>query len=347
MRGSKYIISGAIAMFMVMSGIVAAGAGESAEPTVIWGYFQGQVASPGSVIGTQPSLKSSIPAHLNFVPINSGVVGLAGMHSGSYQVVEGVGNPPVVGALASGTKLKIVFAESYDGAGLYVNSSVISSPSQLAGQNIGDLGGSSENFELEGYLTSLGLANKVTVTPFSSDAAAAAAFAAGKLNAVYVDFGAGASISGLPNVKIITTAAKIALLGFPSINALTMETSFVNSHKNLVQKIVCAVSKASSDMTGANRTRYFAKAAKLLGEPEADAITGSKEWPELTLQDQVQWFGKPGTPVLSSKIFKVVYQRSAKFLLKEGVVTEVPSNAQIAAAIDPSFVDAALSGACG
>ena len=142
---------------------------QTAEPTISWGYFQGGVTSPGAIIGSQPSLEQSIPAHIKFVQINSGVAALAAMRAGSFDVVEGVGNPPVVSALAARTPLMVVFAESYDGAGLYVNTKVIHQTSDLAGQSIGDLVGSSEDYELQGYLKKNGLIDKVKVVPFASD----------------------------------------------------------------------------------------------------------------------------------------------------------------------------------
>ncbi|MGH6991140.1 MAG: hypothetical protein ACREE3_14675, partial [Stellaceae bacterium] len=75
------------------------------EPTVTWGYFQGMVSSPGVLIATQDSLKKMVPATIKLVPINSGVAALAAMRAGSFDIVEGVGNPPVVSALAARTPL--------------------------------------------------------------------------------------------------------------------------------------------------------------------------------------------------------------------------------------------------
>ncbi len=171
-----------------------ASAQQTPDPTISWGYFQGAVSSPGAIIGTQSSLSALIPAHIKFVQINSGVAALAAMRAGSFQAVEGVGNPPVVSALAAHTPLLVVFAESYDGAGLYVNTNRIQKTSDLAGQSIGDLVGSSEDYELKGYLRQNGLIDKVRVVPFASDSAAAAAYLTGNLNAVYVDFGAGVPV---------------------------------------------------------------------------------------------------------------------------------------------------------
>ncbi len=319
---------------------------KTSEPAIAWGYFQGEVSSPGAVIASQSKLEASIPAHLRFVPISSGVAGLAAMRAGSFQVVEGVGNPPVVSALAARTPLVVVFAESYDGAGLYVSTKVLHKTADLAGQRIGDLVGSSEDYELQGYLRENGLLDKVHVVPFASDAAAAAAYLSGNLNAVYVDFGAGVPLMSRPETKLWTDAAKIAQAGYPSMNVLVVSRHLATTNKPLVQKIVCAVSEASDDMVGPERVKYFAASAPFLGEPPDVAVKGSEMWPELTLQQQEQWFGKPGTNVAQSKIVQQAYLKSAQFLLNNGTVTSVPSAAEIAAAVDPSFVRAALNGAC-
>ena len=324
----------------------AASAGAASVSTITWGYFQGMVSSPGALIGTQDSLKKMIPADIRFVPINSGVAALAAMHAGSFDVVEGVGNPPVVGALAARTPLVVVFAESYDGAGLYVNTRIIHKTADLAGQRIGDLVGSSEDYELKGYLRQQGLIDKVEVVPFASDAAASAAFLAGKLNAVYVDFGSGVPLMERPDTKMWTDAASIAQLGYPSLNVLVVSRRLATREKKLTQSIVCAVAAASDAMVGPDKARYFAAAAPLLGEPPAMAVKGSEMWPELTLKQQTEWLGDPGANIVETKVVREAYLKSADFLLKSGTVMSVPSAGEIAAAIDPSFVDAALKGAC-
>lgn len=315
-------------------------------PTVTWGYFQGMVSSPGVLIATQDKLKEMVPATIKLIPINSGVAALAAMRAGSFDVVEGVGNPPVVSALAARTPLVVVFAESYDGAGLYVNTEVIKTPADLAGQRIGDLVGSSEDYELKGYLRKNGLIDKVQVVPFASDAAAAAAFLAGKLNAVYVDFGAGVPLLAKAGTKVWTTAADIAQFGYPSLNVLVVSRKFARDEKPLTQKIVCAVAAASELMVGPKKAEYFAAAAPLLGEPVDVAVKGSEMWPELTLQQQAEWLGKSGEAVGDTKIVQEAYLKSAAFLLKSGTVMTVPTAGEISAAVDPSFVEAALHGAC-
>ena len=184
------------------------------------------------------------------------------------------------------------------------------------------------------------------MVPFASDPAAAAAYLSGSLNAVYVDFGSGVPVARKPGTEIWTDAAKIAEMGFPSMNVLVVSRNLVTHDKPLVQKIVCAVVAASDDMVGPDRSTYFATSAPLLGVPPEDAIRGSANWPELTLKQQPEWLGAPGSGVTQSKIVREAYLKSAQFLLESGRIISIPSAAKIAAAVDPSFVDAALTGSC-
>ena len=45
-------------------------------------------------------------------------------HAGAFPVVSAVGNPPFVGAIATGTDVQAVFVESLDQAGLVVNDKI-------------------------------------------------------------------------------------------------------------------------------------------------------------------------------------------------------------------------------
>jgi ABC-type taurine transport system substrate-binding protein len=146
--------------------------------------------------------------------------------------------------------------------------------------------------------------------------------------------------------EIWTDAAKIAEMGFPSMNVLVVSRDLATHDKPLVQKIVCAVATASDDMVGPDRSTYFATSAPLLGVPPDVAIKGSSDWPELTLKQQAEWLGEPGSNVADSKIVQEAFLKSAQFLLQSGRIISVPSTAKIAAAVDPRFVDAALNGAC-
>src|SRR6185312_13281202 len=85
-----------------------------------------------SVIATQPDLLKMIGADVKWLPISSGPAALAGMKGGAYNIVNGVGNPPVTTAIANGIDLKVVWAQFYDNAGFVIDASL--TPDQLAGK---------------------------------------------------------------------------------------------------------------------------------------------------------------------------------------------------------------------
>jgi taurine transport system substrate-binding protein len=122
------------------------------------------------------------------VPFDAGVTAIAEMRSGSLQAISGVGNPPVVGAIGTNTGVDVVIAQSFDADALIVPKS-ITSPAQLAGTSVGVLVGSSEDYELQGWLGLEHLTSSVKVVPFASEQAAAAAYLGGSVTAAYVQAG--------------------------------------------------------------------------------------------------------------------------------------------------------------
>lgn len=315
-------------------------------PTIVEGLFVGENANPASVMASQKSLLAMVPAQIRFVPITAGVTALAAMKAGSFEVISDIGNPPVVTALVNDTPIKVVYAVIEEHAGLYINTKVIGSESDLAGKNIGSLTGSSQEYELKGYLTVKGLLDKVTVVPFASNAASAAAFLAGKLDAVYVDFGNGARVLEEPDTKLMVTASQIGDLGYPGINVLVVSAPFAAANKEVVQGLVCAFAKAIEYMNGPNKDEYFAAAAPFLGETVDQAIKGSANIHWLTLEEQADWFGQPGTPIEQSKLINSL-SVAATYLQESGTLSSQPSSSAMADALDSSYVNAAVEGACG
>ena len=143
------------------------------------------MASPDSIIESQTSLSKLIPAKLHYVPFEAGVTAIAEMKSGAVQAISGVGNPPLTEAIGSGTGVTVVMGWGFDDDQLLVPDSV-TSPDQLAGKSVGVLVGSSEDYELLGYLALQHLTGKVKVVPFSDENAAGAAALSGAVSAAYV-----------------------------------------------------------------------------------------------------------------------------------------------------------------
>jgi taurine transport system substrate-binding protein len=319
--------------------------GPAALPSFTVSVGQGSIATADGIIFSQPSLEKTIPAHLHMVPFDAGVTAIAEMRGGSVQSISGVGNPPVTAAIGNGTAVTIVFAQGFDADGLVVPKS-ITSVSQLAGKTVGVLVGSSEDYELEGYLALEHLTGKVKVVSFPSETAAGAAALSGAVFAAYVEGVPAADLIQQKGYHQLVNAEQIAKLGVPGIDAIAVATSVVNSDPTLVQAYVCAEVQATNDMTGPQADKYLTEAAGVQGVPANLVVTATKAYsPEIIPVDQqLYWLGSTLHDP-TSRLVKA-YGLTAKFLIGQGRLTTVPSAAQIASHVNISFVQKALAGGC-
>jgi ABC-type taurine transport system substrate-binding protein len=313
-------------------------------PSFTISVSQGTVASPDSIILSQPSLEKLIPAHVHTVPFDAGVTAIAEMKSGSVQAISGVGNPPATAAIGINTGVTVVMGWGFDGDELLVPKSV-TAPGQLVGKSVAVLVGSSEDYELLGYLALEHLTGKVKVVSFASEQAAGAAALSGAVDAAYV--------YGLPATDLIakgdhplTSAEQIAKLGIPGLNVIAVATSVIKSDPTLVQDYVCAEVQGSKDMTGPQADKYLIASAKvqgITGNPQ-QIVTATSSYPFIPVSQQLFWLGSTLHDP-TSRIVKA-YQQTAAFLVTQGRLTTVPTAAQIAAHIDITFIKKALSGGC-
>ncbi len=330
------IVAAVVAIVMTTSG------SSGPLPTLTIAHGEGTVANSDSIIASDPALAKTIPAHLHFVPFDAGVTAIAEMRSGSLQAISGVGNPPVVGAIGTNSGVDVVLAQSFDADALIVPKS-ITTPAQLAGKSVGVLVGSSEDYELRGWLALKHLASSVKVVGFASEQAAAAAYLGGSVAAAYVTAG--------PEAKLISTgghpiidAEQIAKLGIPGLNVVAVADSIVKSNPDLVQKYVCAEVQATRLFTGPQADKYLRQSAKVQGVPGNLIVTATKDFPFIPLSDQLHWLGSaPGDT--TSPIVKA-YVQTGQFLVGQGRLQSAPSAATVAAHVDPTFVKKALAGGC-
>lgn len=311
----------------------------SAKLTV--GYFTGLVAIPETVVGSVPALQKEAGAQLKWVPITAGATALAEMRSGAFDVVAGVGNPPTVAAIGNGTPIDIVWAEYLDADGLMVPAS-ITQPSQLVGKTVGDLEGSSENYELNGWLKLEGLSGKVKVVGFESEQAAAAAYLAGKIDAAYVE-GAPQQSLAAKGAYALTNAKQIANRGVASLDVVAVSQKDVKSEAPVIQRFICSEMDATKDLLGSDNKKYFASSAKLLGVSAADAVAATETYVPyfITVGDELHWLqGGTSSPLVAS------YVKTAQFDKAQGDISTVPSAATFAAHVDPTFAENAIKGKC-
>jgi taurine transport system substrate-binding protein len=339
---SAAVVAAAVVIALVIWAITQGNSGPGAAlPSFTIAYGQGTVANSDSIIDSDAALAKTIPAHLHFVPFDAGVTAIAEMRSGSLQAISGVGNPPVVGAIGTNTGVDVVIAQSFDADALIVPKSV-TTPAQLAGKSVGVLVGSSEDYELQGWLGLEHLTSSVKVVPFASEQAAAAAYLGGSVTAAYVQAGPEAQLiakGGHP----LTDAEQIAKLGIPGLNVVAVSQSVVQHDPALVQKYVCAEVQATRLFTGPQSSRYLTQSAKAQGVPGNLIVTATKSYPFIPLSRQLYWLGAPGNT--ASPIVKA-YELTAKFLVGQGRLTSAPSAAVLATHIDSTFVQKALAGDC-
>jgi hypothetical protein len=125
-RRRRRIYGAAALVLAVIVGVVVwattgGSSGPAALPNFTISVSQGSVASPDSIIESQPSLAKLIPAHLHYVPFEAGVTAIAEMKSGAVQAISGVGNPPVTEAIGNGTGVTVVMGWGFDDDQLLVD----------------------------------------------------------------------------------------------------------------------------------------------------------------------------------------------------------------------------------
>jgi len=311
-------------------------------PSFTISVSQGSVASPDSIIESQSSLAKLIPAQLHYVPFEAGVTAIAEMKSGSVQAISGVGNPPLTEAIGTGVGVTVVMGWGFDDDQLLVPASV-TSPAQLAGKSVGVLVGSSEDYELLGYLKLEGLTGKVKAVSFADENAAGAAALSGAVGSAYV-YGSPAAELLAKGYHPLVNAEQIAKLGVPGLDVIAVATSEVKNHPTLVQDYVCAELRGSRDMTGPQAARYLAASSAAQGVPGNQIVAATKGYPFILPGQQLYWLGSTQGDTASPIV--QAYQQTAQFLVSQGRLTTVPSAAQIAAHIDITFIQKALAGAC-
>jgi taurine transport system substrate-binding protein len=339
--GAGALVTGVMAV--VLAGLApCAGA---ANPSVTLGYFTGSLPTPATVIATTPSLLKTIPATISWSPVTAGVTALAEMEGSSLDSITGVGNPPVVGAIGTGVDVDVLWAVSLTASTLIVPKS-ITKPSQLAGKTVGDLEGSSTDYQLRGWLSVEHLTTSVTVDGFPSVAAVAAAELSGKLQGAYVN---GVQVTQLTGKggHVLVNSKQIAAVGYGGFGVLAVAHSLIQSDPTLVQDYVCASLAATKDILGSDSAKYFEASANLLGIPPSEAVTAGKADISyyITLKQEKSWLegsnGSTATGQLTND-----YLKTAQFDLSSGRITSIPTRAEVASHIDPTFALHALSGHC-
>jgi ABC-type taurine transport system substrate-binding protein len=341
-RRNYAIAAGVLVVVLAAILVPVLTSGGGSEPSFTISTSQGTVANSDSIILSDKQLAATVPATLHFVPFEAGVTAVAELKSGTVQAISGVGNPPATEAIGDGIGITVVLAQSFDADQLLVPDSV-STARQLVGKTVGVLVGSSEDYELTGWLALEGLTGKVKLLELGSEQAVAAAYVAGKIDAAYVYGGFAAQVEAKGAHSLID-AEQIANLGVPGIDAVAVSSDLIKSDPNLIQKYVCAEVTATKDLTGPSADKYLAESAGIQGVPANEIGPATKAYPFIPLDQQLKWLG-PAADDVNSPLVKA-YAQTGQFLVQQGRLAVAPTTAEIATHVDPAFVKNALNGDC-
>lgn len=335
MKCKTLIFTQAIAAFAL------AGASAHAETINVSTWAHGAPLQE-SVIATQPELLKMVPGTIKWLPVSSGPAALAGMKGGAYNIVNGIGNPPVTTAIAKGINLKVVWAQFYDNSGLVIDSSL--SPSDMKGKTFGTLQGASEDFAFNGWLEAKGLAGKVKLVGLERQAMVAAFKTKAIAGGMNSQPGMGEMIAD--GGKLVATTSDMAALGYPALDVVVADGDFAAKHPEVVQGYVCALYKAYGMMTGPDKDAVFRKAAGFVGADPAQAVKIGTTWPIWKPEDELteRGLGAPGK-IADGQVAKA-YLRTGEWLKEAGKLDNPPSMATIVNHIDLQFAQKALSGDC-
>jgi NitT/TauT family transport system substrate-binding protein len=296
-----------------------------------------------TVIATQPDLLKLIPGEIKWLPITSGPAALAGMKGGAYNIVNGVGNPPITTAIVKGINFKVVWAQFYDNAGLVVDSS-LADPAAMAGKTFGTLQGASEDFAFNGWLASKGLAGKVTLVGLERQAMVAAFKTKAIAGGMNSEPGMGEMVKS--GGKLLATVSEIAKLGYPALDVVSVDADFAAKNPAIVQGYVCALYKAYGLMTGPNKDDVFRKAGDFVGAPPDVAIKVGEAWPIWKPEDELteRGLGAPGH-IADGELAKAYFNTGA-WLKSNGKLDVAPTMDEIVAHIDTQYAEKAIGGGC-
>jgi ABC-type taurine transport system substrate-binding protein len=335
----------AIALVSCSSTTAGGSTASGTKPDIVVSYWQQTTPLPETILATQPSLQATIPAKLSFRSIESGPAALAALTSGSLGIVGGVGNPPVVTAIARNTNMKIIWAQYYDSAGLSVNNSV-TSPSAMVGKTFGTQIGSSQDFSFHGWLKDHGLEGKVHLVDMQPNAMLAAyktgAIAGGWVSEPF------ASLMAADNGRSVTTSAAMVASGYPGVNAIVANADLIKQSPKAMQAYVCAISMAADLSRASGSNEVLNKAGAYAGgkADSSDVIGLGGTWPYWPLSQQLgsKGLGSVGNP--GEGLFAKVLYKTGQYLKSAGTLSAPPTMAKIAAAIDPTFAQAVVDGKC-
>lgn len=302
--------------------------------TVNIGY-QNLGADPQAVVEAQDLFQKYLHAPVKLREFASGPDALPALASGSLQFMTGLGNPPVATAILHGLPVKVVWTQeryTSDEGLVVAASSPIQSLSDLKGVSVATVVGSTSTLAFSAGLTAAGIepssVSLVNMTP----PAMQAAWATGKLQAVYtwdpffdymVEHGG----------RVIMTDGMVSSQA-PIFNLSVVNSQWASTHASLVRGFVRA-EQAGVQAYKSSPATALASMAKATGISTALAQREMQGYQIYDLAQQVSASGMgEGSTVAGSLVVKGLVLAARQLVAAGNATGPIPDMTK---AVDPSY----------
>lgn len=322
----------------IVSGCGATAAAPKApEPTVVIGY-ENNGADPEMVAIADRLFSRYMHAHVELRYFSSGPASLAALGSGALDFMTGIGNPPVVSAIATGVPLQVIWAqERYTSdEGLVVRvGSHIRSLSDLAGKTVALVVGSTSPFELDTALKQQGIAPGSVKFLNMSPPAMAAAWSRGEINAAYVwdpVFDSMVHDHG----RILMVDQNVAASA-PIFNLAVVNAKWAAAHPGLAEGFI----RAENSAVAAYRAHPATALATMAKEAGISVALARSEMAGYQIYDAKSQLGPSGLGSgsgVASSLVTTSLTSAGAYLVANHSLTSVPAN--MAQYVNPQYAQA-------
>lgn len=310
---------------------------QAASPVVTIGY-ENNGADPEMVAIARGLFAKEMHARVSLRYFASGPASLAALASGSLDFMTGIGNPPVVSAMAQGVPLQVVWAqERYTrDEGLVVRARTGPKTIRgLKGATVGIVLGSTSPFELDTELARVGMPDASVHLLNMTPAAMVTAWKRGNISAAYVwdpAFDAMLRLGGRALMYDGTVASTA-----PIFNLAVVNTGWGKAHPRLVEGFIRAEQDAFA-FYKSHTAVAVSEMAHEAGISEALARSELAGYALYNLADQLSPQGLGvGRGVAHSLVTRSLTSAAA-YLYRSGTITKSVRNA--ARFVNPTYAEA-------
>jgi len=319
------------------SGNASTSKGHLSVTSLTVGYYANP--NPERIAQEKGWFNQALGLKVSWKPFQSGAAMIAGITSGAIQFACEDGSPPVASAIASGLALEVFWVNENSAEALVVrNSAHIDAVSQLKGQNIGTIIGSTMYFSFVVALQHAGVPLSGVNIVNSPIPDLVSAYQRGNIAGAYVPQPALSQLVEDGSHVLIASTAVAKNDGYLTFDSCITTQAWATSHGDVLQKWVDVENRAVK-YYDSDPAASYAAIAKEVGISVAEAKQESSVYafPTAAQQDTNTWLGTPGNTA-SSAVAKAIHETAVlEYNLKE--VTSVPSNT--ASAPQPKYVNAA------